>query len=82
MPELPRRLRVEVDRFDQGRHRATVLYVDADHPPPDLAARLAPVVEDAVARLGRPDARLLLAERIADAEAYEREAARRGVLAL
>lgn len=59
---------------------------------PELVERLRPVVDkaiaDAVGALGvtAADARLLLAVEVAqlaaDGEAYEREAARRGVLAL
>lgn len=55
---------------------------------PELADQVRPIVEEAVAALTMlgPDARLALASEIVkraqDAEAYEREARRRGVLAL
>ncbi len=71
--------------------RTTVAYVDTDVAPA-LVEQLRPVVdqavEDVTARLNLHvgDVRLLLAGELAklraDVEAYEREAARRGVLAL
>ncbi len=82
-------IRLEVT---EGRPlRTTVAYIDTDLPPA-LAAQLRPIVDQAVeavaarCNLHASDVRLLLAGELAklraDDEAYEREAARRGVLAL
>jgi hypothetical protein len=82
-------IRLEVT---EGRPlRTTVAYVDTDVPPAltDLLRPIADQAVEAVAarcNLHAGDARLLLAGELAklraDCEAYEREAARRGVLAL
>lgn len=82
--------RIEVDTLNP--RRTLVAYFDTDVPPA-LAEQLRPVVDDALAQVRAgglnlidSDACLLLAaevaQLVADGEAYEREAARRGVLAL
>jgi hypothetical protein len=82
-------LRLEGTEMTERGLRTTVAYVPAVDPA--LAEAVRPIAEAAVAQLVAAgmhagDARLLLALRVAqaqaDAEAYEREAARRGVLAL
>lgn len=86
-------LRVEVDRFDAGVRRTMVAYVPSvDEIPADVVAVLDPLVRRHVDELAvrldlhREDAALLLVaeltERKVDADAYDREAARRGVLPL
>lgn len=88
-------VRLEVERFDTTASvpRTTVVYVPSvNELDPAIAAHLQPhvarVVEEVAQQLDRhpEDAALLLAaelaERLADAQAYDREAARRGVLAL
>lgn len=84
------RLRVQVDSFGAAGTRTTVLYLE--QAPPEIAAKAEPIIEKLVAELvnrcglTRADARLLLfaelVEHLADVEAYEREAARRGLLPL
>lgn len=83
--------RIEITEVVAGRPTTTVHFFPTEVPPA-LAERLRPVVDDAVARAGAAlnlipsDAALLLAGGVAhlaaDAEAYERECSRRGVLAL
>lgn len=86
------KVRCEIDRFESGERRTTVRYFDPDDVSPAAKALAAPLVDQAIDRLtaethlDREDAAMLLLamaiELEADAEAYEREAARRGVLAL
>lgn len=86
------KVRCEVDHFHAGSRRTTVRYIDPDEVDPAAKAAAAPMVDHATAelmaatQLCREDARMLLLamaiELEADSEAYEREAARRGVLAL
>ncbi len=83
--------RLEITEVVAGRPATTVHFFPTDVPPA-LVERLRPIVDQAVARaavaanLIPSDAALLLAGEVAhlaaDAEAYEREATRRGVLAL
>lgn len=82
-------LRLEGTELTGRGLRTTVAYVPAVDPALTEAVR--PIAEAAVAQLVAAgmhagDARMLLALKVAqaqaDAEAYEREAARRGVLAL
>lgn len=83
------RMRVQVDHHWPGGARTTVIYLD-ERPPLSPAEREAvdAVLEEAIAALSLPRADAIaligceLTEQIADHEAYEREAARRGVLAL
>lgn len=76
------RVRVEVE---DGRRGGVIVYVDVLGPDPALDAIADQAVTDLEA-LGVRDARMLLASelafRLADERAYEREAARRGVLPL
>jgi hypothetical protein len=83
-------LRLEGTELTERGLRTTVAYVPAGVDQA-RAEQLRPVADEAVAQvvalgLTAGDARLLLALEVAkaaaDAEAYEREAARRGVLAL
>lgn len=77
--------RIEVNDFRPGRApRTTVVYVPAEVDPATVQV-LAPVVDRLMADAGglAPLAVVAaLAERLADEQAYEREAGRRGVLAL
>ena len=83
--------RLEVDHFIGDARRVTVRYFDLDVPD-EIRAVLQPMLDDTldqlVAETGmhRSDAAAWLmcevAERSADAEAYEREAERRGFLPL
>lgn len=83
--------RIEITEIVAGRPTTTVHFFPTEVAPA-LAERLRPVVDDVVARAAAAadlipsDAALLLAGGVAqlaaDAEAYEREAVRRGVLAL
>jgi hypothetical protein len=82
-------LRLDGTELTERGLRTTVAYVPTVDPA--LAEAVRPIAEAAVAQLVAAgmhagDARLMLALRVAqaqaDAEAYEREARRRGVLAL
>ncbi len=79
--------RLEITELVAGRPATTVVYFPTDVAP-HLTRQLRPIVDAALAKidLHDGDARLLLAselaKRWADGEAYGRECARRGVLAL
>lgn len=87
----PNRARIEVDNWTAGSRRTTVAYIDLDLEERVRAIGI-PLLEELIAEvraitgLGRGDALCLLmcqaVEQSADVAAYEREAERRGVLAL
>lgn len=82
------RIRVQVDHHWPGGARTSVIYLEPPALSPSERELVDAILEEAVVALPLPRADAIaligceLTEQIADHEAYEREAARRGVLAL
>lgn len=81
-------VRIELDRFDHGRRSGVVLYVPSvEELDPEVVRQVEPIVDRLLAFLeergiSQDEAIVALVEHAVDVEAYEREAARRGLLPL